>query len=708
MMDRDTAMGLRSVRAITKRLNLQGVYGPLYELFDVSDKYKTAVETVAGGSLFHVVVDTDQTADQLIKIMNQEKGGRVTFMPLNRLKTVNVQYPKSNDAVPMIQKLRFDRTYTNAFEQVFGRTIICDDLSVAAQYTRSHGLNAVTDEGDRVDRKGALTGGYHDVRRSRLDAVRKVKHWQKTYETDNERHQEVKESLISLEQEISQTMGKIQKFETRRRAILEDRANQARQANWTQREEETARQRVTRLEGTLSDAEAQLRGAATQRGALEEELKTPLQQQLSPQEAQELETLSQQAEALKEALLQASNARQASWAERSQLEIELTENLRRRREETRSKLDDLEGAAGAGVLQAGEVELRQSELKTINRSIAELDKRLNSTENEIVKTQGEISKLTIELDELQVRQADSTRAIMRAQKNAERYLAKRQMLVNRQDECNTQIRDLGVLPEEAFSKYRDVPQSKILKKLAKVTEKLKKFEHVNKKAFEQYNNFTKQRDELIQRRDELEESAQSIKELIETLDQRKDEAIERTFKQVSKNFEEVFERLVPAGKGQLIMQKKTDGAAQDETLDSTNGEGGEKSEIDNYTGVSIRVSFNSKEDEGLLIQQLSGGQKSLVALATVFAIQKCDPAPFYLFDEIDANLDPQYRTAVANMIHQLSDNAQFITTTFRPEMLMYADKCYGVFFDKQKVSDIKTISQEEAYKFIETAAELKQ
>jgi len=102
-----------------------------------------------------------------------------------------------------------------------------------------------------------------------------------------------------------------------------------------------------------------------------------------------------------------------------------------------------------------------------------------------------------------------------------------------------------------------------------------------------------------------------------------------------------------------------------------------RSTIENYTGVSIKVSFNSKVDEGLRIQQLSGGQKSLVALATVFAIQKCDPAPFYLFDEIDANLDAQYRTAVASMIHELSDTAQFITTTFRPEMVAVAEKHYG-------------------------------
>lgn len=94
----------------------------------------------------------------------------------------------------------------------------------------------------------------------------------------------------------------------------------------------------------------------------------------------------------------------------------------------------------------------------------------------------------------------------------------------------------------------------------KINESLKKYAHVNKKAFEQYNNFTKQRDELLARRGELDASAESIQELIETLDQRKDEAIERTFKQVSSYFEEVFETLVPAGSGRLVIQKKIDGA----------------------------------------------------------------------------------------------------------------------------------------------------
>jgi structural maintenance of chromosome 3 (chondroitin sulfate proteoglycan 6) len=212
---------------------------------------------------------------------------------------------------------------------------------------------------------------------------------------------------------------------------------------------------------------------------------------------------------------------------------------------------------------------------------------------------------------------------------------------------------------------------------------------VNKKAFEQFNNFTKQRESLTTRREELEASQMSIRDLIEVLDQRKDEAIERTFKQVSKNFSDVFEKLVPAGQGRLVIQRRHDHPGQDES-----------SAVENYVGVAISVSFNSKNDEQQRIQQLSGGQKSLCALALIFAIQQCDPAPFYCLDELDANLDAQYRTAVAKMIEELSEHAQYICTTFRPEMIQTGVKFFGVIF-QNKVSSIQQITREHALEFVE-------
>lgn len=230
---------------------------------------------------------------------------------------------------------------------------------------------------------------------------------------------------------------------------------------------------------------------------------------------------------------------------------------------------------------------------------------------------------------------------------------------------------------------------------------MKKYSNVNKKAFEQYNNFTRQRDNLNERRAELDASQKSIEELIEVLDQRKDEAIERTFKQVSREFATVFERLVPAGRGRLVIQRRSDSAARGEDADSDDEEAAAAREgVENYTGVGIAVSFNSKHDEQQRIQQLSGGQKSLCALALVFAIQQCDPAPFYLFDEIDANLDAQYRTAVAKLLQDISQNGQFICTTFRPEMVQVAEKCYGVAYSN-KTSSIDVVERDEALKFVE-------
>ena len=91
---------------------------------------------------------------------------------------------------------------------------------------------------------------------------------------------------------------------------------------------------------------------------------------------------------------------------------------------------------------------------------------------------------------------------------------------------------------------------------------------------------------------------------------------------------------------------------------------------------------DSNVGENYLMSQLSGGQKSLVALALIFAIQRCDPAPFYLFDELDQALDSSYRKAVAGLIKRQANNqdnpTQFICSTFRPEIVSISNQCYGI------------------------------
>jgi structural maintenance of chromosome 3 (chondroitin sulfate proteoglycan 6) len=453
MMDRDTSLGLAAVNDIAKRKKLNGVYGPLYDLFHVEDRHKIAVETVAGASLFHVVVDTNETAEKLIETMVQEKRGRVTFMPLNRLKSVNVQYPQASDAVPMMSKIKeTDPKFKPALEQVFGRTVICTDLAVAAQYARSHTLNAITEDGDRADRKGAISGGYHDMSRSRLDTIKQLKRWRDLYEESQREHEQDKAQLSALEHEITQKMSAIHLLEAKRKATIEN-LNQSRRSNWTQREIELTRQSVERLERSLEDAQAARDGAEAQKNALRDELKTPFAQQLSPQELQLLDTLSKQAEAEKRTLAEASQARLKVSSERSLLNSELTENLYRRKEELRRKVDELDAAAGSGVLQAGEVAHREAKLGSIVKSIQSLSASITAADKAVGKQTEVIAKKNAELDELQQDQQKKTREIIMAQRNADRFVSTTQKLKMRQQEAQNTIRDLGVLPEEAFSKY---------------------------------------------------------------------------------------------------------------------------------------------------------------------------------------------------------------------------------------------------------------
>lgn len=117
-------------------------------------------------------------------------------------------------------------------------------------------------------------------------------------------------------------------------------------------------------------------------------------------------------------------------------------------------------------------------------------------------------------------------------------------------------------------------------------------------------------------------------------------------------------------------------------------------------GAVVEVSFTGKSKNTLPMNQLSGGQKTVCALSLIFAIQRLEPAPFYLFDEVDANLDSMYRSAVANLINSEAHRCQMILTTFRPELLENAHRWYRVYMHN-RTSRIDSVSRADAKRAIE-------
>ena len=639
MMDQNTSRGLAAVRKIKQKYNLEGIYGTLADLLEVDDRYRRAVEVTAGQSLFHFVVDNDDTATKVIEILQKEKLGRLTFIPLNRVKPKRVNMPNANDAIPMIEKLRFDPIYEKAFQQVFGQTIICPSLTIAGQYARSHSVNGVTLDGDRSDKKGAFTGGSLDTRHSRLQAVRNVSKWRDEYDTHKGRSMEIKRILERKDQEITQAVGALQKFEQKRQQQANSYGPLRQELRNKALSLDIKKDSLDKKERAKANIEASFKSLNDQQTAHEAEISSPFKKDLTTEEEATLENLNSTVQDLRRKYSECSSTRSNLESRKTILEIELRENLQPRLDQLKSQEIDSSGdrsnsrgggAGGEGEGGGGRGNLRQAQvdLKRISRTLDTIESKLQETDSQIDSATTSITNLNNQHAQILTSQAEIARSIEKAQKRMEKSIHKRRILTQQSHEVSLRIRELGILPHAALlEKYTKTKSDQIVKRLHKVNEQLKKYGHVNKKAFEQYNNFTNQQETLTKRREELDSSQASIEELILVLDQRKDEAIERTFKQVSREFGAVFEKLVPAGRGRLVIQRKADKLRQEEGDDGDeeeeeegeeqevgegerrNGSGG-SSRVENYTGVGISVSFNSKHDDQQRIQQLSGGQKS--------------------------------------------------------------------------------------------------
>ncbi|KOC70556.1 Structural maintenance of chromosomes protein 3, partial [Habropoda laboriosa] len=639
-------------------------YGPVIENFSCDKSVYMAVEVTAGNRLFHHIVETDKFGTKILKEMNNQRlPGEVTFMPLNRLHVKDIDYPETSDAIPMISQLNYDQKYDKALRYIFGKTLICRNLEAATNLARTSGLDCVTLEGDQVSSKGSLTGGYFNTLRSRLEIQKTRSELMAQISSLESQFATLKEEIRKADQNISSYVSEMQRTETKNSKakfqtmfnsfffffffffFLEIRL---------MKEELSAIERYrTPKERSLAQCTSSLEAMRATKEGLESELHQELMAQLSVADQRQVDTLNDDIRRLTKDNKEAFAKRMRLEAEKNKLENLLTNNLVRRKDELVQALQEIS------------VEDRQRQLESSKAQLADIEKRLvkvnadfkaqnERVTNAIKKQKSESS----EVEKWKVKEKEAQEKIEADAKDLEKLASKLNILQQKIVECTHKITELGALPShEVYSKFSVMSTKQLFKEMEKANNHLKKYSHVNKKALDQFMSFSDQKEKLVKRKEELDRGDEKIKELMSVLEQRKCEAIQFTFKQVSKYFSEVFKKLVPSGHAQLVM-KTADGDEGDDTTT-------EAADSDRFIGVGIRVSFTGHRAEMREMNQLSGGQKSLVALALIFAIQKCDPAPFYLFDEIDQALDAQHRKAVADMIHELSSDAQFITTTFR-------------------------------------------
>lgn len=447
-MDGATSRGLATVRRLKLTNNIEGAYGTLAELFEVPEAYRTAAEQTAGNSLFHYVVDTDETATVLMDALQKQRGGRVTFMPLNQLRHKSIKLPNAADAVPIISKLNYEKKFEKAMSQVFGYTIVCPSLAVAAQYARSHNCTAITPEGDNSNNKGALTGGYIDTRKSRLEAVRAVNKWRDEFENMQARAVEVREEVERKDQEITAAMGELQKLEQKLRQL--DDSFDPLKTELRAKSSHSERQRV-QLEDHIRRKEVvekMLKDYGDNVSGFEAELASDFKKALTPTEEAQLEQLGTTVAELRKQWNDLSKSRRELEGRKQLLEVDLRENLRMKLDQLNSQEIDTTSGSGSGNLKESE-----RELKRIQKAASAVEQKLKENEATIDQGEKRVSELLRIKTEKEEEQQEIAKSIEKHQKKMEKSVAKKALLTTSAAECAKNIRDLGVLPDEAFEKF---------------------------------------------------------------------------------------------------------------------------------------------------------------------------------------------------------------------------------------------------------------
>jgi len=691
-MPRDLQRGMAAVQRIVKEHNIDGVHGPLIELMETDERFHNAIEASAGNQLFHIVIDHDDIGSRIIEYLNKEKGGRVTFLPLNRMVVPSVTYPEDSDSFPLLSKLQYDQKFDLAFKQIFARVLICRSMDTAVKMASATQLNCVTMDGDTVSNKGSMTGGYQDSNRSRIAAMRALRELNINRDEMKSTSAKVKNTLQAAEQKMSAVLGEISQLESNRRHSAQRVDRLKNELKYYVDTGARATSLFEQTEKSIAAMREHIKPLDAHIADLNAEIGSSLDSKLSSAEMQELEQLTTRANALKQEKVIIAARRLEVYTELSALQTVMDTNLNRRAK-------NIAVTSGEVDINSLRTELAKLEgaLKSVQNDESIARKGYDAIAQKLRTANASLDASRTEIEKLRNFQDSMKTSVSEREKLMETLMSKSSTLSQKREALQKKIRELGSLPSDAFDRYRGESAAALHKSLTKTNAELAKLGHVNKKALDQYQQFTEQREELEKRRAEITKAYEKISELIDHLDYKKDEAIERTFKQVSMNFKDVFHRLVPNGRGELVMQRKR-AADRDADAEGEMNDAAPVTFSEKYSGVKIKVTFG--QGETMQMKQLSGGQKTVVAVALIFAIQRCDPMPFYLFDEIDAALDPQYRTAVAAMVKaQANSGTQFIATTFRPEIVKEAGCIQGVSHS-HKVSTVQRVPLEEALNFV--------
>ena len=671
---RDTLQESRGTGALRLLLEsgLEGIHGPVAQLAEVEERHRVALEVAAGARLGQVVVEDDRIAARAIELLKQRRAGRLTFLPLNRIRgggggPAGAAFQRgpgpagagSGGPGPgglvgrAVDLIRHEPVYAEVFRYVFGDTLVFDRLDNARRELGR--CRAVTLDGELLEKSGAMTGGSLQQRSGQLGFGSS----QEGDEAEPLRRRllELGESLLAsrrreaeLARALEESRPQLLQSQQRQAAVEAERLAAQRQLTPLQQRRSQLTARLEQLRQATSADRDRLQQIASSIGPLREAL-TALEAAEGAAgtnaDAAQWQGLQGDLEAADRALSEARQRRDALAAERrdralaaerlaSQLEAITTEETRLV-EAVQTLLSERQAwkeQQQSGQTRRAELEARQADLAA------------------------RFGEKRRPRDQAEAQQGAARQALQQRPWELERLGEEIAALVEEQRSGSLRLEQLErALPDprpEIPEEVREAGLDSLRGELQAAARRMEALEPVNMLALEELEQLETRLAELEERLDVLSKEREELLLRIETVSTLRQEAFLEAFHAVDGHFRTIFAGLSD-GEGHLQLENPEQPLEGGLTL------------VAHPKGKAVRR-----------LASMSGGEKSLTALSFLFALQRFRPSPFYALDEVDSFLDGINVERLAGLIAAQADAAQFLVVSHRRPMIAASTRTIGV------------------------------
>ena len=623
----------------------KGVIGTVSDIGKIQGKYNIALSVAAGPRMKSIVVDNDATAAKCINYLKENRFGVVTFLPLNKLRSK----PLPNEIQPIlsmpnvnglaINLVEYEKKFKDVFNYVFGSTVVVNDLSIARKIGIGR-ARMVTLDGDLMETSGAMVGGFRrntpgfkekDLDEDIKEMGDELAKNKKLMDLLENKEEELNDKIRGSRNKKALLEAEILKYE-KAYGIADIESLKGKQASFLEQEKDIGKE-IKVYDADLNSANSEINKLKAMKNNIKEKATDAAL-------TSNLNKLEENRNSIRDRLL-------SFKAEFSNLDVQINTIFNQEKDKILAIISGLEK----------ERTEFKNELDQLNATLKEQRNELKDKESSEKKFYSDYTSLFAKRNKID---EDVKKKDVAVVKNEERIRSVQQRINNIEIDRAKAAAELAGLNKE-FEPFKDekIRRGMALQELKNEIERfesmLKNLGNVNMRALEIYNEAESEYNKIIKKTEKLKFEKEDVLKLMAEVEGKKKDLFMKTYKVIANNFKTIFNSLSTKGDAYVEIEN------EDDLFNS---------------GVDIKVKITS--NKFLDLKSLSGGEKSMAALAFIFAIQEYQPASFYLLDEVDAALDKANSNLLSKLIKKYSESAQYIVISHNDQVITESDTIYGV------------------------------